>query len=60
MDYTDDACMTGFTLGQANRIKDQIRLFRGIEFAVDQPYGLPVAGMSESSCRVEGFPHWSA
>jgi len=30
MDYTDDSCMTGFTKGQATRIKAQFRTFRGI------------------------------
>jgi len=33
MDYTDDSCMTGFTPGQATRIKDQIRLFRSIDLS---------------------------
>lgn len=31
MDYTDDSCMTGFTKGQAKRIKAQLRTFRGID-----------------------------
>ncbi|KAF5363796.1 hypothetical protein D9756_000785 [Leucocoprinus leucothites] len=30
MDYTDDACMTGFTSGQVARMQDQIATFRGI------------------------------
>jgi len=31
MDYTDDSCMTGFTQGQAKRIKAQLRTFRGVD-----------------------------
>ncbi|KAG6907686.1 hypothetical protein DXG01_007789 [Tephrocybe rancida] len=31
MDYTDDSCMTGFTPGQATRMKAQIRTYRGIK-----------------------------
>jgi len=31
MDYSDDACMTGFTHGQATRIRAQARSFRQIE-----------------------------
>jgi len=31
MDYTDDACMTGFTKGQAKRIKAQLRTYREID-----------------------------
>jgi len=31
MDYTDDACMTGFSDGQATRIRAQMRTFRGID-----------------------------
>jgi hypothetical protein len=30
MDYTDDSCMTGFTKGQAKRIKAQLRTYRGV------------------------------
>ncbi|KAF8056628.1 metalloprotease [Lyophyllum atratum] len=30
MDYTDDSCMTGFTKGQATRMKAQVRTYRGI------------------------------
>ncbi|TFK71929.1 metalloprotease [Pluteus cervinus] len=30
MDYTDDDCMNQFTLGQTDRLKDQIRTFRNI------------------------------
>jgi len=31
MDYTDDACMTGFTKGQAKRIKAQLRTYRKVD-----------------------------
>jgi len=31
MDYTDDSCMTGFTPGQAKRIKAQLRTYRAVE-----------------------------
>jgi len=31
MDYTDDSCMTGFTKGQAKRIKAQLRTYRGVD-----------------------------
>jgi len=31
MDYTDDSCMTGFTPGQAKRIKAQLRTYRGVD-----------------------------
>ncbi|CAA7262769.1 unnamed protein product [Cyclocybe aegerita] len=31
MDYTDDACMTGFTKGQAKRIKAQLRTYRHVD-----------------------------
>ncbi|KAF9013182.1 hypothetical protein BDQ17DRAFT_1386797 [Cyathus striatus] len=31
MDYTDDSCMTGFTDGQASRIKAQLRTYRGVD-----------------------------
>jgi len=31
MDYTDDSCMTGFTKGQATRMKAQVRTYRGID-----------------------------
>ncbi|KAG6898886.1 hypothetical protein C0995_007888 [Termitomyces sp. Mi166 len=30
MDYTDDACKTGFTFGQINRIKQQLTTYRGL------------------------------
>jgi len=30
MDYTDDSCMTGFTKGQAKRLKAQLRTYRGV------------------------------
>lgn len=30
MDYTDDSCMTGFTKGQAKRIKAQLRTYRNV------------------------------
>jgi len=30
MDYSDDSCMTGFTKGQAKRIKAQLRTYRGV------------------------------
>jgi len=31
MDYTDDSCMTGFTKGQAKRIKAQLRTYRSVD-----------------------------
>jgi len=31
MDYTDDNCMTGFTKGQAKRIKAQLRTYRNVD-----------------------------
>lgn len=31
MDYTDDSCMTGFTKGQAKRLKAQLRTYRGVD-----------------------------
>uniref|UniRef100_A0A8H8CGW2 Peptidase M43 pregnancy-associated plasma-A domain-containing protein n=1 Tax=Psilocybe cubensis TaxID=181762 RepID=A0A8H8CGW2_PSICU len=31
MDYTDDACMTNFTKGQAKRIKAELRTYRGVD-----------------------------
>ncbi|KAF8154527.1 metalloprotease [Crassisporium funariophilum] len=31
MDYTDDSCMTGFSKGQAKRIKAQLRTYRGVD-----------------------------
>jgi hypothetical protein len=33
MDYSDDACMDNFTVGQAKRIKDQLVAYRGAKFA---------------------------
>jgi len=30
MDYSYDSCMTGFTVGQAERIADQMRTYRGV------------------------------
>jgi len=32
MDYSDDACMTSFTPGQAKRLKDQLAAYRGVKF----------------------------
>jgi len=32
MDYSDDACMEGFTHGQAKRMRAQLRTFRDIQF----------------------------
>ncbi|KAF5334318.1 hypothetical protein D9611_014161 [Ephemerocybe angulata] len=31
MDYTDDKCMTGFSEGQATRMRAQLRTFRGVD-----------------------------
>jgi len=31
MDYTDDSCMTGFTPGQAKRIKAKLRTYRNVD-----------------------------
>jgi hypothetical protein len=32
MDYSDDACMKGFTPGQAKRMRGQLRTYRGVDF----------------------------
>ncbi|CAE6350782.1 unnamed protein product [Rhizoctonia solani] len=32
MNYSDDACLTEFTLGQFKRIKQQIKQYRGVKF----------------------------
>jgi len=32
MDYSDDACMSSFTPGQAKRMRGQLRLYRDVEF----------------------------
>jgi len=32
MDYSDDACMTGFSPGQAKRLRDQLVAYRGVKF----------------------------
>ena len=32
MDYTDDSCMNTFTPGQVTRMKQQMRLYRGVVF----------------------------
>jgi len=34
MDYSDDACMDGFTKGQAKRMRGQLRTYREVEFKV--------------------------
>jgi len=31
MDYTDDSCMTGFTKGQAKRLKAKLRTYRNVD-----------------------------
>ncbi|CAE6395420.1 unnamed protein product [Rhizoctonia solani] len=33
MDYTDDSCMNQFTYGQINRLKQQMRVYRGVPFS---------------------------
>ncbi|KAJ8457388.1 hypothetical protein ONZ45_g18337 [Pleurotus djamor] len=38
MDYSDDACMTEFTPGQRERMREQIALYRGIEAKVQQAH----------------------
>jgi len=32
MDYSDDACMEGFTKGQTKRMRAQLRTYRGVQF----------------------------
>jgi len=36
MDYTDDACMVGFTKGQIKRMRAQLRTYREVKFTVPE------------------------